>query len=85
VSAERKTGSRSYIFILYVDNGVYWYEFARVTYDVKTTVEKIVKAGLPVELAVVLALGQTFDMGEGKNTKTDEKKHEKKDEPLFNI
>jgi len=71
--------------ILYVDNGVYWYEFVRVTYDVKTTVEKIVKAGLPVELAAVLALGQTFDMGEGKDTKTDEKKHEKKDKPLFNI
>jgi len=50
----------------------------RVTYDVKPTVEKIVKAGLPVELAAVLALGQTFDMGAGKNTKTDEKKHEKK-------
>ncbi|WP_448374452.1 metallophosphoesterase family protein [Fervidobacterium sp.] len=69
--------------ILYVDNGVYWYEFVHVKYDVKTVVEKIVKAGLPVELATVLALGQTFDMGEAKNVEhTLTKKNEK---PKFSI
>ncbi|ODN30992.1 metallophosphoesterase family protein [Fervidobacterium thailandense] len=53
--------------ILYVDDVVYWYEFVFVEYDVKRTVEKLVKAGLPVELGTVLALGQTFDMGPGKD------------------
>lgn len=52
--------------ILHVDDVVYWYEFVFVEYDVKKTVEKIVKAGLPVELGMVLALGQTFDMGPGR-------------------
>lgn len=66
--------------ILNVDNGVYWYEFRFVEYDVKTTVEKIIKAGLPVELATVLALGQTFDMGPSK-----EQKLETKEVPGFKI
>lgn len=66
--------------ILYVESGVYWYEFVRVPYDVKTTVEKIVKASLPVELATVLALGQTFDMGEGKNAKSTNKENQQEDQ-----
>lgn len=55
--------------ILYVDTGVYWYEFVRVKYDTKKTIEKIAKSGLPVELGTVLALGETFDMGPAKGTK----------------
>ncbi|HCF38840.1 MAG TPA: YfcE family phosphodiesterase, partial [Thermosipho africanus] len=39
--------------------------------DVKKTVEKIVKVGLPIELATVLALGSTFNMGPSKNKKND--------------
>ena len=57
----------SYI-IVEVNNGVVVFETIRVVYDVKTTVEKIVKNGLPVELATILALGRTFDMGPGKVT-----------------
>jgi len=69
--------------ILNIDNGVYWYEFVHVKYDVKVVVEKIVKVGLPVELATVLALGQTFDMGNAKNSEyTSNKKNE---EPKFSI
>lgn len=52
--------------ILNVEKGIYNYEFIKVKYDVKTTVEKIVKVGLPVELATVLALGGTFNMGYSK-------------------
>jgi len=52
--------------ILNNDDSVYWYEFVFVEYDVKKTIEKIVNAKLPVELATVLALGQTFDMGISK-------------------
>ncbi|PLV60397.1 metallophosphoesterase [Thermotoga sp. KOL6] len=58
--------SRASYIIVEVNKGVVWFEFVRVSYDVKKTVEKIVKNGLPVELATVLALGQTFDMGPGK-------------------
>lgn len=54
--------------ILYVDGEVFWYEFTLVKYDVKRTVEKIVKSGLPIELGTVLALGQTFDMGPSKSS-----------------
>ncbi|MBO8160779.1 MAG: metallophosphoesterase family protein [Thermosipho sp. (in: Bacteria)] len=57
--------------ILTVDKGVFEYSFKFVEYDVRRTVEKIIKVGLPVELATVLALGKTFDMGEGKNKKKD--------------
>lgn len=53
--------------ILDINNGVYNYEFVKVKYDVKTTVEKIIQVGLPVELATVLALGGTFNMGKSKN------------------
>jgi putative phosphoesterase len=55
--------------ILNIENGIFNYEFVKVKYDVKTTIEKIIKVGLPVELAVVLALGRTFNMGESKNQK----------------
>lgn len=53
--------------ILNIEKGVFNYEFVKVKYDVKTTVEKIIKVGLPVELATVLALGGTFNMGKAKN------------------
>ncbi|NLH36576.1 MAG: metallophosphoesterase family protein [Thermotogaceae bacterium] len=52
--------------ILNIDDSVYWYESVFVEYDVKKTIEKIVSAKLPIELAMVLALGQTFDMGPSK-------------------
>ncbi|SHE65826.1 phosphoesterase, MJ0936 family [Marinitoga hydrogenitolerans DSM 16785] len=55
--------------VLNLNNGVYNYEFIKVKYDVKTTVEKIIRAGLPVELATVLALGGTFDMGKAISKK----------------
>jgi len=57
--------------ILYVDDIVYWYEFVFVEYDVKKTVEKIARAGLPAELGTVLALGHTFDMGPEKSPKSE--------------
>ncbi|MGC8902995.1 MAG: metallophosphoesterase family protein [Fervidobacterium sp.] len=53
--------------ILSADNGVFWYEFVHVKYDVKKTIEKMAKVGLPAELGTVLALGGTFDMGSGRN------------------
>ncbi|NUV00168.1 metallophosphatase [Marinitoga sp. 1154] len=53
--------------ILEINNGIYNYEFIKVKYDVKKTVEKIIEVGLPVELATVLALGGTFNMGKSKN------------------
>ncbi len=49
--------------ILDVNDGVFSYEFVKLEYNVKKTIEKIFKSGLPIELAVVLALGSTFDMG----------------------
>ncbi|GAB6188964.1 metallophosphoesterase family protein [Marinitoga arctica] len=52
--------------ILNIYNGIYDYEFIKVKYDVKTTIEKIINVGLPVELATVLALGGTFNMGQSK-------------------
>ncbi|SHH52545.1 metallophosphoesterase family protein [Thermosipho atlanticus] len=57
--------------ILTVNNGVFEYSFKFIEYNVRKTVEKIIKVGLPVELATVLSLGETFDMGEGKNKKKD--------------
>jgi putative phosphoesterase len=69
--------------LLNVDNGVYWYEFVYVKYDLKAVVEKIVRAGLPIELGTVLALGQTFDMGHAKNLSNDTAKTV--DKPNFNI
>ncbi len=57
--------------ILEIDKGVFSYRFKFVEYDVKKTVEKIVKVGLPIELATVLALGTTFNMGPSKNNKND--------------
>ncbi|AIY86498.1 MULTISPECIES: metallophosphoesterase [unclassified Thermotoga] len=61
---------RASYMIVDVENGTISFEIVRVKYDVKTTVEKIARNGLPVELATVLALGQTFDMGPGKVTFT---------------
>ncbi|AJG40906.1 metallophosphatase [Thermotoga sp. RQ7] len=61
---------RASYMIVDVKSGVISFETIRVVYDVKTTVEKIAKKGLPIELATVLALGQTFDMGPGKVTFT---------------
>ncbi|AEX85010.1 phosphoesterase, MJ0936 family [Marinitoga piezophila KA3] len=52
--------------IMDIFNGIYFYEFIKVKYNVKTTIEKIVNVGLPVELAVVLALGKTYNMGKAK-------------------
>jgi len=55
--------------IIEIDKGVFNYKFKFVEYEVKKTVEKIIKVGLPVELATVLTLGSTFDMGKSKNEK----------------
>lgn len=52
--------------ILNIDDFVYSYEFVFVEYDVKKTIEKILSEKLPVELAIVLVLGQIFDMGPSK-------------------
>jgi len=60
--------------ILNIDNGVFWYEFIHVKYDVKKVVEEIVRVGLPIELGTVLTLGGTFDMGPGKFVGKEEKK-----------
>lgn len=49
-----------------IEEGVVNHEFVRVKYEVKSVCEKIVKAGLPLELALVLAMGESYDMGKGK-------------------
>jgi len=49
--------------LMNIENGVTSWSFVKVPYDVKTTCEKIIQRGLPTELAVVLALGQSYDMG----------------------
>ncbi|MGM0641573.1 MAG: metallophosphoesterase family protein [Thermotogota bacterium] len=49
--------------IINIEKGVVSHEFVKVDYDIKTTIEKINKSGLPAELGTVLALGRTFDMG----------------------
>ena len=46
------------------------YEFRRVEYDVKSTVEKITEVGLPAELALVLVLGKGYEMGQSKSKNT---------------
>lgn len=56
---------RASYMLVEVVKGTVQFEIVRVPYDVKTTVEKIVKRNLPLELATVLALGQSFDMGHG--------------------
>lgn len=61
---------RASYMIVDVKSGAISFETIKVAYDVKTTVEKIAKKGLPIELATVLALGRTFDMGPGKVTFT---------------
>jgi len=62
--------SRACYLLIKVEKGVLSYEFVRVRYDLKTTCEKIVKAGIPIELALVLALGQTYDMGKAQLAKS---------------
>ncbi|MEN3008130.1 metallophosphoesterase family protein [Pseudothermotoga sp.] len=58
--------NRSCYLLLNVERGVIDHQFVRVKYDVKSVCERIVKAGLPLELALVLALGESYDMGKGK-------------------
>lgn len=62
----------AYYLIVDVERGSFQHKFIRVDYDIKKTCEKIAKAGLPAELAVVLALGANYDMGPVLNKK-DEK------------
>lgn len=57
---------RASYMIARVEKGVAQFELVRVAYDVKKTIEKIVSRDLPLELATVLALGQSFNMGRGK-------------------
>ncbi|QTA37507.1 metallophosphoesterase family protein [Thermosipho ferrireducens] len=62
------SGGASYLIVEF-DRGVYSYSFEIVKYDVKTTIEKIIKAGLPEELAIILALGETFNMRNSEKKK----------------
>lgn len=55
--------------ILDIENRVISHEFVKIDYDVKATIEKINKIGLPPELGTVLALGKTYDMGLSKEQK----------------
>lgn len=57
---------RSCYLLVEVKKGVLSYEFVRIAYDVKKTCEKIAQVGLPAELAVVISLGCTYDMGKSK-------------------
>ena len=59
---------RACYLIVDIDSGVLKYEFVRVEYPVKRTIEKLAKHQLPIELAVVLSLGATFDMGKSHIT-----------------
>ncbi|BBE31468.1 phosphoesterase [Tepiditoga spiralis] len=52
--------------IIDINNGVYSHEFRRIKYDTKKTCEKIINTGLPIELALVIALGSTYNMGNSK-------------------
>ncbi|HCO70039.1 MULTISPECIES: metallophosphoesterase [unclassified Mesotoga] len=42
------------------------YEFRRIEYNVKSTIEKMIEVGLPAELALVLLLGKGYKMGPSK-------------------
>lgn len=57
---------RACYLIIDLDKGALKYEFVRVKYPVKLTIEKLAKYKLPMELATVLALGSSFDMGESR-------------------
>ncbi|AKI97770.1 metallophosphoesterase family protein [Kosmotoga pacifica] len=57
---------RACYLIVDVNKGSLKHEFVRVSYPVKITIEKLAKHKLPMELATVLALGTTFDMGESR-------------------
>lgn len=52
--------------IIEINNGVYSHKFRRVKYNTQKTCEKIISSGLPIELALVIALGSTYDMGSSK-------------------
>jgi putative phosphoesterase len=58
--------------ILNIEKGVVSHEFVKVNYDIKTTIEKINKVGLPAELGTVIALGKNFDMGPSKKQNNEE-------------
>ncbi|HBT39295.1 MAG: metallophosphoesterase family protein [Pseudothermotoga sp.] len=66
VGRPKDADPRASYMIVEVRRGTVQAHIVKVPYDVKKTVEKIVKNNLPLELATVLALGQTFDMGPGK-------------------
>ncbi|OAA31566.1 metallophosphatase [Kosmotoga arenicorallina S304] len=57
---------RASYLIIDVNKGTLKYEFVRVEYPIKITIEKLAKHELPMELATVLALGSSFDMGESR-------------------
>ncbi|MBN2253387.1 MAG: metallophosphoesterase family protein [Kosmotogaceae bacterium] len=46
------------------------YEFRRIEYDVKSSIERMIEVGLPPELALVLALGRGYNMGQSKSKNT---------------
>ncbi|MGB9789152.1 metallophosphoesterase family protein [Thermotoga caldifontis] len=66
VGRPKDADPRASYMIARVEKGVVQFELVRVAYDVKKTIEKIVSRDLPLELATVLALGQSFNMGRGK-------------------
>ncbi len=66
VGRPKDADPRACYMIVEVKRGTVQAQIVRVPYDVKKTIEKIAKNNLPMELATVLALGQTFDMGPGK-------------------
>ncbi|MDK2954415.1 MAG: hypothetical protein PWQ27_1798 [Kosmotoga sp.] len=59
---------RACYLIVNVNKGSLKHEFVRISYPVKITVEKLAKYKLPMELATVLALGTTFNMGKSDKT-----------------
>lgn len=70
VGRPKDKDTRSCYLLLDAERNVVSYEFVRVPYDVKTTCEKIAQNGLPAELATVLALGSSYDMGKTNVAKT---------------
>ncbi|HOO74270.1 MAG TPA: metallophosphoesterase family protein [Tepiditoga sp.] len=56
--------------IIDIKDGVFSYEFIKIDYDYRKTIEKIVSVGLPNELATVIALGNTYKMGKTDTLKT---------------
>jgi putative phosphoesterase len=63
VGRTKEGEAKAIYLVLNIESNVYHHEFRKVDYNVKKTCEKIIEKGLPIELALFLALGSPYDMG----------------------